>query len=65
MDALLNQISRGIDEATNSYSHITSKLKVVDGSTFSLSFSRTGDELPKIGSGGPGKPSDGRSKTLT
>ncbi|MFV2016832.1 MAG: hypothetical protein ACC656_15475, partial [Candidatus Heimdallarchaeota archaeon] len=64
MDALLNQISRGIDEGTNCYSRITSKLKVLDGSTFSLSFSRTGDELPKIGSGGAGKSSDGSTKSL-
>ena len=64
VDALLNQISLGIDEATNHNSKITSKVRVLDGSTFSLSFSRTGDELPKVGSGGTGKSSAGSSKSM-
>ncbi|MDH5647141.1 MAG: hypothetical protein OEZ01_14110 [Candidatus Heimdallarchaeota archaeon] len=44
VDALLSQISLAIDNATNHKSRTTSKIRVLDvldGSTFSLSFSRT------------------------
>jgi len=45
IDAILSQLCRGLNSETQWNGD---RVRIIDGSTFSLSYSRTGDELPKI-----------------
>ena len=64
LDALLNQIMLGSNVATNTYSQATSKVLVMDGSSITLSLSRTKDQLPKVGSSRSSKSSAKGAKSL-
>lgn len=64
IDALMCQINLGTNAATDFYSQASSKVNVLDGTTFLFSASRTGDELPKAGSGGSGKSNTDSPKTM-
>ena len=47
-DAILSQLCRGLQGLNSETQWNGERVRIIDGSTFSLSYSRTGDELPKI-----------------
>jgi hypothetical protein len=49
MDALTSQILDGINAGTNRKAKDSSKVKIIDGTSIALSYSRTRDELPPLG----------------